>query len=249
MAITDRQLAPGTQLTAKYKGQTYTLDVVREDEQLRYRLADGRTFKSPSSAGSAVMGGKACNGWAFWRLATSDDASGTQPTTGTEITPTPSRAARQPVPKPQPKSKGRKATKRAKATASAEHRARAHRAQAHRAADGRAARRLASARLHHTSGSSHRPAAAFWRPHAPHGAMGARGGVPGPRGAVVHASRHQGTPGTVEWPTREGEMAVCGWLVTTKRERRAKVVKGGLCRLSGGLRETTSTRHWWTGSW
>lgn len=36
---------------------------------LLYRLGDGREFKSPSVAGSAVMGAKACNGWKFWRIA------------------------------------------------------------------------------------------------------------------------------------------------------------------------------------
>ncbi|MGD0205280.1 MAG: hypothetical protein ABSB57_02400, partial [Dehalococcoidia bacterium] len=36
---------------------------------LRYRLEDGREFKSLSSAGSAVMGGVACNGWRFWSVA------------------------------------------------------------------------------------------------------------------------------------------------------------------------------------
>ena len=41
----------------------------RREEGLRYRLEDGREFKSPSSAGSAVMGGVACNGWRFWSLA------------------------------------------------------------------------------------------------------------------------------------------------------------------------------------
>jgi len=33
----------------------------------QYRLADGREFKSPSAAGTAITG-KACNGWAFWSL-------------------------------------------------------------------------------------------------------------------------------------------------------------------------------------
>jgi hypothetical protein len=33
-----------------------------------YRLEDGRQFKSPSSAASAVMGGIAANGWRFWSL-------------------------------------------------------------------------------------------------------------------------------------------------------------------------------------
>jgi len=31
-------------------------------------LEDGRRFKSPSSAASAVMGGKVANGWRFWAL-------------------------------------------------------------------------------------------------------------------------------------------------------------------------------------
>ncbi len=41
---------------------------------MRYRLEDGREFKSPSSAGSAIMSGSACNGWRFWSLAGSEEA-------------------------------------------------------------------------------------------------------------------------------------------------------------------------------
>lgn len=41
----------------------------REAGGLRYRLEDGREFRSLSSAGSAVMGGIACNGWRFWSVA------------------------------------------------------------------------------------------------------------------------------------------------------------------------------------
>ncbi len=59
----------GTRLVARYKGQEYTAEVVQTDQGLRYQLADGREFKSPSTAGSAVMGGTACNGWRFWSLA------------------------------------------------------------------------------------------------------------------------------------------------------------------------------------
>ncbi len=45
------------------QGQEYRAKVVAaKDGKLRYRLADGREFKSPSGAGSAVMGGVACNG-------------------------------------------------------------------------------------------------------------------------------------------------------------------------------------------
>jgi len=44
------------------------------EEGLRYRLEDGREFKSPSSAGSAIMGGSACNGWRFWSVAGTEAA-------------------------------------------------------------------------------------------------------------------------------------------------------------------------------
>ena len=69
MSITDRNLAAGTKLVARYKGKEYTAEVVQTEEGVRYRLEDGREFKSPSSAGSAVMRGTACNGWRFWGLA------------------------------------------------------------------------------------------------------------------------------------------------------------------------------------
>lgn len=73
MAIeaTERKaMAAGQTLTAKYKGTQHTAKVVAgEGGKLLYRLSDGREFKSPSSAGSAVMGGVACNGWRFWSLA------------------------------------------------------------------------------------------------------------------------------------------------------------------------------------
>jgi hypothetical protein len=91
MAITDRNLSIGTQLTAKYKGQTYQATLVESEAGSRYKLDDGREFKSPSAAGSAVMNGNACNGWAFWSLAgeqTSENS--TQPTSA----PTPRTRAR-----------------------------------------------------------------------------------------------------------------------------------------------------------
>jgi len=74
MAIEDRNLAAGTKLVARYKGKEYTAEVVEAEEGLRYRLEDGKEFKSPSSAGSAVMGGSACNGWRFWSVAGSEKA-------------------------------------------------------------------------------------------------------------------------------------------------------------------------------
>ncbi len=74
MTIEDRNLVPGTKLVARYKGKEYAAEVVKTEEGVRYRLEDGREFKSPSSAGSAVMGGSACNGWRFWSLAGSEEA-------------------------------------------------------------------------------------------------------------------------------------------------------------------------------
>ncbi len=74
MSIENRDLKAGTKLVARYKGKEYTAEVVKTEEGVRYRLEDGREFKSLSSAGSAVMGGSACNGWRFWSLAGSREA-------------------------------------------------------------------------------------------------------------------------------------------------------------------------------
>ena len=70
MSIEDRNLAPGTKLVARYKGKDYSCTVMEGVDKggLRFMLDDNRIFKSPSSAGSAVMGGSACNGWRFWSL-------------------------------------------------------------------------------------------------------------------------------------------------------------------------------------
>lgn len=69
MTITNRNLAPGTKLEARYKGHDYTAIVIEINESIRYQLADGRDFKTPSGAGSAIRVGKATNGWAFWSIA------------------------------------------------------------------------------------------------------------------------------------------------------------------------------------
>ena len=69
MSIEDRNLKPGTHLVARYKKQEHQATVIEGEEGgLRYRLEDGREFKSPSAAGSAITG-HACNGWAFWHPA------------------------------------------------------------------------------------------------------------------------------------------------------------------------------------
>ena len=75
MPIADRKLSPGTALVARYKGTTYRAEVVQTEQGLRYRLEDGQEFKSPSSAASAVMGGKSVNGWSFWSVASGEDSA------------------------------------------------------------------------------------------------------------------------------------------------------------------------------
>ncbi len=70
MTIENRNLEAGTKLVGRYKKQDHFAEVVKgEDESIVYRLSDGREFKSPSAAGSAIIGGVACNGWRFWSLA------------------------------------------------------------------------------------------------------------------------------------------------------------------------------------
>ncbi len=70
MAIENRELEPGTKLIARYKKEEYRAEVLAGDEgKVKYRFADGREFKSPSSAATAVTG-KAANGWNFWSIDT-----------------------------------------------------------------------------------------------------------------------------------------------------------------------------------
>src|SRR5437899_312233 len=72
------KLEPGTKLIARYKGEQHVAEVVEGEEgKVYFRLADGRQFKSPSAAGSTVMGGQACNGWRFWSLAGSAETATT----------------------------------------------------------------------------------------------------------------------------------------------------------------------------
>jgi len=74
MSIENRDLKAGTRVVARYKGQDYSAEVVETSDGIRYKLGDGREFKSLSSAGSAVMGGTACNGWRFWTVAGEEGA-------------------------------------------------------------------------------------------------------------------------------------------------------------------------------
>ena len=61
---------PGTGYEAdcQIQEEEYKAEVIAgEDGKVKYRLADEREFKSPSSAGAAITN-KACNGWAFWSV-------------------------------------------------------------------------------------------------------------------------------------------------------------------------------------
>ena len=70
MAIENRNLAVGTRLVAVYKQQTHTcvIEAGENADGVVFALQDGRKLSSASAAGSAVMGGKAVNGWRFWSL-------------------------------------------------------------------------------------------------------------------------------------------------------------------------------------
>jgi hypothetical protein len=89
MAIQDRNLSVGTKLYARYKGATHTAEVIEKEGKPVYRLADGREFKSPSAAGTAITG-LACNGWAFWSVGEPPiEAEPEQPKTKTKTAKTP----------------------------------------------------------------------------------------------------------------------------------------------------------------
>jgi hypothetical protein len=78
MAIANRNLEFGTKLVARYKKEEFRAEVIAgEYGKVRYRLADGREFKSPSSAGTAITS-KAFNGWAFWSIESGSDQTGSQ---------------------------------------------------------------------------------------------------------------------------------------------------------------------------
>jgi hypothetical protein len=69
VAIQNRNLKVGTVLVGTYKKERYECRVEDHDGKPVFVLADGRRFKSTSAAASAVMGGKAVNGWLFWSQA------------------------------------------------------------------------------------------------------------------------------------------------------------------------------------
>ncbi len=93
-AITDRNLKPGTKLVARYKGKDHRCEVVKTKDGVAYRLKDGKEFKSPSSAGSAVMGGSACNGWRFWSIVGAEPKASPKKAKSAKAKPAPKAAER-----------------------------------------------------------------------------------------------------------------------------------------------------------
>ena len=80
MALENRKLEVGTKLVARYKKEEHQAELVAgEGDKTLIRLADGREFTSVSAAGSAVMGGVACNGWRFWSLEGAEEAKPAKP--------------------------------------------------------------------------------------------------------------------------------------------------------------------------
>ena len=70
MAVENRNLPIGTKIWVNYKKTRYvcTVEAGEEEGSVVYVLEDGSKHKSPSAAGSKVMGGTACNGWRFWSV-------------------------------------------------------------------------------------------------------------------------------------------------------------------------------------
>ncbi len=79
MPIENRNLIPGTRLVGRYHKQPYSCEVVEgEAGKIRFKLEDGREFKSPSAAGMAITG-HACDGWVFWGLEMASDPQSLAP--------------------------------------------------------------------------------------------------------------------------------------------------------------------------
>jgi hypothetical protein len=84
MALDNRELAAGTVLVATYKKASHRCEVVATGEGLRFKLEDGKLFKSPSSAGRGITGRVSCDGWKFWSLdGEAPEKPATEPTTVT----------------------------------------------------------------------------------------------------------------------------------------------------------------------
>jgi hypothetical protein len=105
--IEDRNLKPGTVLVARYKKRDHRCEVVKGAEgKVAFRV-NGKEYGSPSAAGSAVMGGTACNGWRFWTPEGAAKAAH-KPTTRPTAA---KKAAAKPKAKGKPKTKAKGAAK------------------------------------------------------------------------------------------------------------------------------------------
>ena len=60
--------APGTALTGRFKGQTYSATIVEAEDSPTGKVVeyDGKRYTSPSAAAKAVTG-HSINGWLFWQ--------------------------------------------------------------------------------------------------------------------------------------------------------------------------------------
>ncbi len=56
----------GTEFVKKFKGKTYTLEVVHSGDGIGFQL-NRKIFSSPSAAGTSITGYEV-NGWKFWNI-------------------------------------------------------------------------------------------------------------------------------------------------------------------------------------
>src|SRR5687768_15441364 len=95
MAIENPKMNAGETLVATYKKNEHRVLVVGDEETgFGYELDNGTIYKSLSSAGSAVMGGTACNGWRFW---TRESEKAAKAEAGSETATKPKRSAKSKV--------------------------------------------------------------------------------------------------------------------------------------------------------
>src|SRR3954451_11129888 len=82
----------GVKLTASYKKEDYICTVESGGDGKLAFIYDGKSYNSPSSAGTAVIG-TACNGWRFWSVEGEAQATGTTKARATTAKPATKTAA------------------------------------------------------------------------------------------------------------------------------------------------------------
>ena len=112
MVIENRDaVVAGTKLVATYKKQAYVCSVeAGEDGKLAF-IYDSKSYSSPSAAGSAVMGGSACNGWKFWSVEGEAPAVPTTKNSPKPSATTKAKAQTKPAGKTKPAARTKHATK------------------------------------------------------------------------------------------------------------------------------------------